>query len=67
MITQIKERYNKPSFKLSVILLISLLLWPFLRFSLFIIGVLNVILFKILTFIRVYRFVLKLEEVEEIE
>ncbi len=66
MITQIKDRYNKPSFKFSVILLLTLLLWPFLRFALYIVWVINFIIFKILNFLKVYRFILKTDEVEEI-
>jgi len=67
LIKQIKERYNKPSFKFSVIILITLLLWPFLRFVLFIVGVINFIFFKILNLVGIYKFVKRVEEVEEIE
>lgn len=66
-VEQIKQRYNKPSFKISVILLLTLLLWPFLRFVLFVLSIINFVLFKIFNFIGIYKFTKRLEEIEEIE
>ena len=66
MIDAIKKRYNKPWFKLSVLVLLTLLLWPFLRFALFIIWIINFVIFKILNLLKVYVFVTKVDEVEDI-
>lgn len=66
-IEQIASRYEKPSFKFSVITLLFFLLWPFMRIIFFIISVLNLLIFAIARLLKVYKFQYVLEEVEELE
>ena len=67
MIDKISERYDEPWFRLSVITLLFLLLWPSFRFIFFIIWVLSFIFFWILNMIKVYKFEIKMDEVENIK
>ncbi len=55
MISKIKDIYQKPSFKISVFVLISFLLWPFIRIWFLILSVVNWVLFRLLVLLRIYK------------
>ncbi len=54
VIDKIKDNYNKSWFKLSIFILLSLLLWPFFKIWLWILSILNWILFRILVLFKIY-------------
>gem|GEM_PF-3227600 len=66
MIDNISDKYDDPTFKLSVILLLFILFYPFLKLLFFFISFLNYLLFMLLRLARVYKFQRITEEVEEI-
>lgn len=66
LIQEIKVRYNDPSFKISVVIFMFILFWPFLRIVFFIISFFNLLFFKLLNILRVYKFQTVTDEVEEI-
>lgn len=66
MMESIKERYQKPSFKFSVIILLFFVLIPFIRILFFIASLFGMILFFILRLLRVYKYQIILDEVEDI-
>lgn len=66
MIDNISKKYDNPSFKLSVILLLFILFYPFLKLLFLLISFLNFLLFMLLRLVRVYKYQRITEEVEEI-
>lgn len=65
-ISNIEDIYQEPWFRFSVITLLVLLLWPSIRLILLILSFINIIFFKFLNLIKVYRFETEREEVDEI-
>lgn len=63
---EINSRYNKPVFQFSLILLMYLLFYPFLRIIFRIMSIIWIIIFKILLWLKVYNIKIVLREVEEI-
>jgi len=63
---EINSRYNKPVFQFSLILLMYLLFYPFLRIIFRIMSILWILIFKILFRAKVYNIKKVLKEVEEI-
>ncbi len=66
VVGEIKELYSKPSFKLSVIFLLSLVFLPFVRMLIFVAKVLGWLSFVILYKTGVYKKVLKNVKAEEL-
>ncbi len=67
LIQQINKRYDSPGFKFSVIFLLFLLLWPSFRIMFFVIWIITFLFFKLLQLIKIYRFELQIDEVEQIK
>jgi hypothetical protein len=63
---EINSRYNNPAFQFSVILLMYLLFYPFLRIIFRIMSILWIFIFKVLFRLKVYNVKKVLKEVEEI-
>lgn len=63
---EINSRYNKPAFQFSLILLMYLLFYPFLRIIFWIMSIIWIVIFKILLWLKVYNIKIVLKEVEEI-
>ena len=55
LLWEIKKRYDKPTFKFSVILLSFLLLYPFLRLTTYIVSVISYLLYHVLKIFNIYR------------
>jgi len=67
MLWEINKRYNKPAFQFSLIFLMYLLLYPFLRIIFWIMTAIWIFLFKILLKLNIYKIKKVLKEVEELE
>lgn len=67
MVEQISERYNKPNFKFSVVLLITILFFPFVRILFFVICLFNYLVFRLLKIIWVFKTIKVTKEVEQID
>lgn len=63
---EINNRYNKPVFQFSLILLMYLLFYPFLRIIFWIMSIIWIVIFKILLWLKAYNIKKVLKEVEEI-
>lgn len=63
---EINNRYNKPVFQFSLILLMYLLFYPFLRIIYRIMSVVWIVIFKILFWFKVYNIQKVTKEIEEI-
>lgn len=63
---EINSRYNNPAFQFSLILLMYLLFYPFLRIIFWIMSIVSIIIFKILFWLKVYKIKKTVKEVEEI-
>lgn len=64
---QINDRYNKPVFQFSLILLMYLLFYPFLRIIYRIMSIISILLFKSLLWLKIYKIQKVMKEVEEIK
>ncbi len=64
---QINDRYNKPVFQFSLILLMYLLFYPFLRIIYWLMSIISILLFKSLLWLKVYKIQKVMKEVEEIK
>lgn len=63
---EINSRYNKPVFQFSLILLMYLLFYPFLRIIFWIMSIVWIVIFKILLWLKVYKVQTVTKEVEEL-
>jgi hypothetical protein len=66
VLKEINSRYDKPAFQFSLILLMYLLFYPFLRIIFWIMSIIWIIIFKILFGFKVYSIKKVTKEVEEI-
>ena len=67
IVQNIKEKYTNPHFQITVIFLIFLLFYPFIRVFLYILSVINFIWFKMMNWVKIYQFKTIVEDVESIE
>lgn len=65
-IDQIRDLYEKPGFRVSVILLMFLVISPLLRLTLYVISGLNILLFMLLRKMKVYQLTKETVEVDKI-
>lgn len=66
LVEEISERYNKPAFQFSVIMLLFILLYPFLRTFVWVIEGVAWLVLKILLFFGVYSFSTHVREVDDV-
>lgn len=66
VLNEIESRSDQTSFQLSVLILMFILLYPFVRLAFFVISFLSLIVFKILYWLKVYKVHTIEEEIEEI-
>ena len=67
IVQNIKEKYNKPHFQVTVLFFMFLLFYPFIRIILYILAIINFIAFKLTNVMKLYRFKKVVEDVEIIE
>ena len=67
LITKIQEQYTKPGFQYSAVALMFFLLWPTVRFLLFLVSILFFLIFKFFNLIKIYHFHKITDEVEQID
>lgn len=67
LISSIKDRFDKPVFQFSVIVLMYLLLYPIIRLIIFIMEFISLAIIGLLRLTKTYTFITKKEEVEDIQ
>lgn len=67
VLTQVNKIYNNPAFLTSVVFLLFILLYSFVRIVFWVMAWLAFVIFKILFLLRIYRVTTQMEEVEKIE
>jgi len=67
IVSNIKEKYNRPGFQFTVMFLIFMLFYPLIRLVIFVLALINWIMFQLARFAKIYRYKKVVEEVEMIE
>jgi len=67
IVINIKEKYNKPWFQFTVMFLIFMLFYPLIRLIIFILAIINWIIFQLARLAKIYNYKKIIEEVEMIE
>lgn len=66
VVKNIKSKYELPSFQITVLFLMFMLFYPFIRIFLTILAILNAIAFWLMSLVRIYKFETVSEDVETI-
>jgi hypothetical protein len=64
IVSNIKSKYNKPQFQFTVMFLIFMLFYPLIRILIYILALLNVFIFKLMVWSKIYKFETVIEDVE---
>ena len=67
IVSNIKEKYTKPWFQFTVMFLIFLLFYPLIRVVIFILAIVNWLMFQLAKFAKIYKYKKVVEEVEILE
>ena len=67
IVEQIQQRYSKPNFQISVVVLLFVLLLPFVKLIFWLVGIIGFVLFQLAKWCKIYTFEIDREPVEKIK